>query len=295
MDGATATAAGPTATYDTAVACLCWLRDETASETPPDPAAPDYIPLTRLVALVREFGFEGELAYLDWSGLHRRGFTAGLLVLLRSGNVAVVTGGSRGEIEEVAVWDPLDPGGEPLFVPRAIFERAWSGYVVIARRAAARLPRRLPRAVAAPPRPYVGLAAASLIGAGIAVFLAPASLTDRIAGLLSRDPIGISFFAAQALPADEPHTPPAALMARGDGYLRRGDIAAARPLFRRAAEAGVWQAAVRLGETFDPSVLAHRGLDGTGADAAAARLWYGRARALGASDSEILHLLYEAW
>jgi hypothetical protein len=44
----------------------------------------------------------------------------------------------------------------------------------------------------------------------------------------------------------------AALLARGDWLFATGDVASARLLYRRAADAGVARAAVRMGETFDP-------------------------------------------
>jgi hypothetical protein len=75
----------------------------------------------------------------------------------------------------------------------------------------------------------------------------------------------------------------AALLARGDWLFATGDVASARLLYERAADAGVARAAVRLAETFDPvsSGLPHlRGLRG---DSGTAVFWYRRARDLGAT------------
>jgi hypothetical protein len=75
----------------------------------------------------------------------------------------------------------------------------------------------------------------------------------------------------------------AALLARGDWLFATGDVASARLLYERAADAGVARAAVRLGATFDPvfSGLPHpRGLRG---DSGTAVFWYRRARDLGAT------------
>jgi len=83
------------------------------------------------------------------------------------------------------------------------------------------------------------------------------------------------------LPPDEI----AMLMARGEHFLRNGDIAAARPLLRRAAYAGDARAALALGASFDPAVLAEQGVLGMSGDPAQARIWYERAAELGASEA----------
>jgi TPR repeat protein len=75
----------------------------------------------------------------------------------------------------------------------------------------------------------------------------------------------------------------AGLLARGDWLFATGDIASARLVYERAADAGEARAAVRLGESFDPVYLdgSHvRGLQGN-RDMAAS--WYRRARDLGAT------------
>ena len=72
------------------------------------------------------------------------------------------------------------------------------------------------------------------------------------------------------------------MMARGDTELAGGDIAAARLLYQRAADAGLPEAAIAMGGTYDPAELARRGVKGLKGDLDAARKWYERARALGA-------------
>lgn len=69
----------------------------------------------------------------------------------------------------------------------------------------------------------------------------------------------------------------AALLARGDAFLRAGDVASARLFYERAADAGDEQAAMRIGATFDPAFLASVGLRGTLGDPAKAREWYAHA------------------
>jgi general secretion pathway protein A len=73
----------------------------------------------------------------------------------------------------------------------------------------------------------------------------------------------------------------AALVARGDNFIRAGDIASARLFYERAAEAGDRPAALRLGTTFDPGFLARAGLRGITGDTGQAAFWYDRARDLG--------------
>ena len=73
----------------------------------------------------------------------------------------------------------------------------------------------------------------------------------------------------------------AALLERGKDFAAHGDLISARLLFRRAAEAGSAEAALALGETFDPLVFQRLGVIGITPDAASARKWYERATELG--------------
>jgi hypothetical protein len=79
-----------------------------------------------------------------------------------------------------------------------------------------------------------------------------------------------------------------ALLARGDALVAKGDIASARLFYERAAEAGDGQAALRLGESYDPAFLAQAHLSGVRGDAVAAAHWYQRARELGITEAETL-------
>jgi hypothetical protein len=86
----------------------------------------------------------------------------------------------------------------------------------------------------------------------------------------------------------------AALVARGDALFGKGDLAAARLLYERAADAGDGQAALRLGETFDPVFLDQAHLSGVRGDSGTAMSWYRRARDLGAADANVLIKSLEA-
>jgi TPR repeat protein len=63
-----------------------------------------------------------------------------------------------------------------------------------------------------------------------------------------------------------------------------GDVASARLLYERAADAGEARAALRLGETFDSVFLDHPRLRGVRGDSGTAVFWYRRARDLGATE-----------
>ncbi len=80
----------------------------------------------------------------------------------------------------------------------------------------------------------------------------------------------------------------AMLLARGDVLFSTGDLVAARLFYERAADAGEAQAAVRLGETFDPNFIDHVQIRGAHGNVEAALSWYRRARDLGAAEAEFL-------
>jgi hypothetical protein len=75
----------------------------------------------------------------------------------------------------------------------------------------------------------------------------------------------------------------ATLLKRGKDDLTNGDVASARLLLRRAAEATSAEAALVLGSTFDPLVLQRSGAIGIKPDVAQARKWYERAVELGSA------------
>ena len=72
-----------------------------------------------------------------------------------------------------------------------------------------------------------------------------------------------------------------ALIDRGSDLLKSGDLASARLVLRRAAEAGSAEAALKLGSTFDPTFIQQLGVIGVAPDVARARQWYERAVELG--------------
>lgn len=83
----------------------------------------------------------------------------------------------------------------------------------------------------------------------------------------------------------------ATLVKRGGKLLDEGDIASARLLLRRAAEAGEAAAALLLAGTYDRSELAKLHVLGVVHDHAQAQAWYEKAAALGST--EALHRLQQ--
>jgi TolA-binding protein len=100
-------------------------------------------------------------------------------------------------------------------------------------------------------------------------------------------PPGTLATAAVARANVETSTDASILLNRGDSFLRTGDVASGRLFYQRAAEAGNGQAALRLGNTYDPAFLKLAQLRVQG-DRALALFWYQRARTLGAGEAEIL-------
>ena len=78
----------------------------------------------------------------------------------------------------------------------------------------------------------------------------------------------------------------AALIKRGQEFLKSGDIASARLVLRRAANTGNAQAALTLGATFDGTVLTELGVLGFTRDEEQARLWYQKAAEWGSKEAE---------
>ena len=100
----------------------------------------------------------------------------------------------------------------------------------------------------------------------------------REARLDGKDPVQPA--ATPSLDAEELAT----LMRRGEEFLKTGDIAAARLVLRRAANAGHAQAALALGATYDPLELAELGVLGFPPDLVQARSWYEKAAQLGSNE-----------
>ena len=102
--------------------------------------------------------------------------------------------------------------------------------------------------------------------------------------------------APQAAPAAESvipanpihHLDPAEIasaLGRGAALIASGDLAAARLVLHRAADAGDARSAMALAETYDPAILEKLGVHGVVPDLAKARGWYEKAKQFGASEA----------
>ena len=77
----------------------------------------------------------------------------------------------------------------------------------------------------------------------------------------------------------------ALLLKQGHEFVAAGDLATARIVLRRAAEAGAAAAALALGQTYDPKVLAKMRALGVAPDTEEARRWYETAQRLGSREA----------
>ena len=77
----------------------------------------------------------------------------------------------------------------------------------------------------------------------------------------------------------------ASALSRGAALIGSGDLAAARLVLRRAADAGDARSAMMLAETYDPVVLEKLGVHGVVPDLAKARGWYEKAKQFGAAEA----------
>jgi len=75
------------------------------------------------------------------------------------------------------------------------------------------------------------------------------------------------------------------LVHQGEQFMAVGDVVSARMVFQRAAETGDAGAAMALGATYDPLILARLGTVGMIADVSKARQWYQKAKELGSQEA----------
>jgi hypothetical protein len=77
----------------------------------------------------------------------------------------------------------------------------------------------------------------------------------------------------------------AALVSRGKELLRSGDFSSARLILQRAADASDPDAALTLGSTYDPVILARLGIRNQVANVELARTWYEKAQEFGSTEA----------
>jgi TPR repeat protein len=114
--------------------------------------------------------------------------------------------------------------------------------------------------------------------------------------LAAAPPAGAPVAAPQPAPVAEPLIPEAAIhrldpneiassLKRADDLIANGDLAAARLVLRRAANAGDARAAMTLAGTYDPVILEKLGVHGFVPDIAMARVWYEKAKKFGSVEA----------
>jgi hypothetical protein len=77
----------------------------------------------------------------------------------------------------------------------------------------------------------------------------------------------------------------ASLLKRADALIASGDVAAARLVLLRAADAGDARAAMTLAGTYDPAILEKLDVHGVVPNVAMARSWYEKAKKLGSAEA----------
>jgi len=129
----------------------------------------------------------------------------------------------------------------------------------------------------------------------VVVPMEPAAFADRLAGAPIKAETEPTV-SARAIQVEQPVSPPpsiraidreelAMLLKRSEELIAQGDIASARLVLTRAAEAGDARAAFALGATFDTDVLRKLGVLGRFGDAAQARAWYAKAAEYGSGEA----------
>src|SRR5260370_10514506 len=118
---------------------------------------------------------------------------------------------------------------------------------------------------------------------------APAATAPAAAAPVAAAPVAVAPVAAAPVVAPPPRKLDpdelAALMKRAKGLIAIGDIASARLLLERAADAQEAGAALLLAQTYDPAVLGAQDTRSITPDPAAARTWYQKAAQLGSPDA----------
>jgi hypothetical protein len=122
-----------------------------------------------------------------------------------------------------------------------------------------------------------------------------AKAADRVADVTgvtdaaSPAPVAIASLSLRAFNAPDPAALDAGeverLIKRGEDYLAQGDLAAARLILTRAAEARDPRAAYSLAATYDPAVHKQLQVVGLKSDIARARAWYEKAAEYGSPEA----------
>jgi hypothetical protein len=85
------------------------------------------------------------------------------------------------------------------------------------------------------------------------------------------------------------------LIHNGDKLMDLGDLTAARQFYAKALDEGVSEAALKLGQTYDPSVFAEKNVQGLKPDPSMAMKYYLQAQASGVADAAQSITSLDAW
>jgi hypothetical protein len=138
------------------------------------------------------------------------------------------------------------------------------------------------------PKNYVGImnTAINLLSADRRIIESRAGRLEWIAksdAAPPTKPIAQGVLKAPGVPPMNPEN--AVLMEKGWALVKSGDVASARLLFQRMADAGIADAALALAATYDPHHLAQHNFIGVVGDEAKAHDWYQRANELGSIEA----------
>jgi hypothetical protein len=128
----------------------------------------------------------------------------------------------------------------------------------------------LPGAAIIPPRGFIGT-----MDLTMELRLADNSVADRKGLPVEWAGRGAAF---RLQPRQHDAAEIAQIVKKGDELMANGDVSSARLMYQRAAEAGDAAAAFTLAETYDPQMLAKKGIP---PDVGLAQQWYAKARDLG--------------
>jgi hypothetical protein len=138
------------------------------------------------------------------------------------------------------------------------------------------------------PKNYVGImnTAINLLSANRRIIESRAARLEWIAKSDAAPPtkrIEQGVLKAPSVPPMNPEN--AALMEKGWDLVKSGDVASARLVFQRMANAGIADAALALAATYDPRHLSQHNLIGVVGDETKAHDWYQRANELGSVEA----------
>jgi hypothetical protein len=276
-----------------------WARDQ-AQPAPSRPAPPVEWPPQRR-RLDDNRGFSGDRAVLEV----KRQLTLNPEMLPEppavendrpGGRIALRICGAAG-LAALAAWGIVTLPGTRLFEHEAVQAKSATVPILITATNADSLPRATPMQVATRNEQQVATRTEQQVATRTEQQVAtrneqgdaaaPAPIQPGLGTNAARPAAVAAPIAAPAPPERNPlrldDREIATLVMRGENFIANGDLASARLLLQRAADAGSANAALALAATFDPFVTNGLGVAGGEPDVVRARKWYQRAIELGST------------